>query len=113
MAMIPPPPVPLPHHCSANAPQFDPNNNSTLEVYLADYELSAKAAHLTLAEKLSQSTHSLEKQEKEDWESFPEFQATPLDSDAFKEALFRDYPDTRKAYVSSEILDEFIKEKSQ
>src|SRR5882724_332523 len=79
MAMVPPPPVPLPHQHSANTPQFDPHNHSTLEVYLADYELASKATHLTVADKLSQSTHYLEKQEKEDWESFPEFHATPPD----------------------------------
>src|SRR5882724_9304693 len=33
--------------------------------------------------------------------------------DAFKEALFRDYLNAWKAYVSSEVLDEFIEEKSQ
>jgi len=37
----------------------------------------------------------------------------PPDWDAFKEALFRDYPDAWKAYMSSEVLDEFIEEKSQ
>ena len=77
-----------------------------------DYELAAKASHLTAANTLSQSTCYLEKQEKEDWESLPEFHTTPPDWDTFKEALFRDYPDPRKAYVSSEVLDEFIKEKS-
>ena len=96
MATIPPPLVPLPHHHSANAPQFDPCNHSTLEVYLVDYELAAEAAHLTPAKKLSQPTCCMEKQEKEDWESFPEFQATPPDWDAFKEALFRDYMDAKK-----------------
>ena len=78
-----------------------------------DYELAAEPAHLTLAEKLSQSTRYLEKQEKEDWESLPKFKAAPHDWDTFKEALYRDYPDARRSYVSSEILDEFIKEKSQ
>jgi len=113
MAMVPPPPVLIPHQHSANAPQFDPHKHSTLEVYLADYELAAKAAHLTAADKISQSTRYLEKQEKEDWESFPKFQATPPDWDAFKEALIRDYPDTWKAYMSSEVLEKFIEEKSQ
>src|SRR5882724_1651708 len=37
----------------------------------------------------------------------------PPDWDAFKEVLFRDYPDAWKAYMSSEVLDEFIKEKSR
>ena len=97
----------------ANTLQFDPCNHSTLKVYLADYELAAKAAHLTVANKLSQSTCYLEKQEKEDWESFPKFHAMPPDWYTFKEALFRDYPDAQKAYMSSEVLDEFIEEKSQ
>jgi len=66
-----------------------------------------------VADKLSQSTCYLEKQEKEDWESFPKFHAMPPDWYTFKEALFRDYPDAQKAYMSSEVLDEFIEEKSQ
>jgi len=37
----------------------------------------------------------------------------PPDWDAFKEALFRDYLDARKAYMSSQVLDKFIKENSQ
>ena len=111
--MVPPPPVPFSHQHSANTPQFDPHNHSTLEVYLVDYELAAEAAHLTVADKLSQSTCYLEKQEKEDWESLPKFHATPPNWDTFKEALFRDYPDAWKAYMSSEVLDEFIEEKSQ
>src|SRR5882724_3969769 len=37
----------------------------------------------------------------------------PSDWDTFKDALFRDYPDAWKAYVSSEVLHEFIEEKSQ
>jgi len=62
-----------------------------------DYKLAAKAAHLIPAEKFLQSTHYLEKQEKEDWDSLPKFQAMPPDWDAFKEALFRDYPDARRS----------------
>src|SRR5882724_11428766 len=50
MAMVPPPPVPLPHQCSANTPQFDPHNHFTLKVYLGDYELADEAAHLTAAD---------------------------------------------------------------
>src|SRR6266481_9837218 len=107
-----PPVIPLPHRQSTNAPRFDPENYSTLEVYLLDYELVAKAAHLTPAERLSQSTQYLGKQEKEDWESLPEFHAMPPDWDAFKEALFRDYPNARKPNISSAILDVFIEEKS-
>jgi len=113
MATVPLPPVPLPHHQSTNAPRFDPENHSTLKVYLSDYELAAEAAHLMPAERLSQSTRYLGKQEKEDWESLPEFHSTPPDWDAFKEALFRDYPNARKPNISSAILDIFIGEKSQ
>jgi len=82
-------------------------------VYLGDCKLAAEATHLTAANKLSQSTRYLEKQEKEDWESLPEIHTMPPDWDTFKEALFRDYPDAWKAYVSSEVLDEFIEEKSR
>ncbi len=112
-AVVPPPVVPLPHRQSTNAPRFDPENHSTLVVYLLDYELAAEAAHLTPAERLSQSTRYLGKQEKEDWESLPEFHATPPDWDAFKEALFRDYLNMRKPNISSAILDVFIEEKSR
>ena len=56
MATAPPPAGPLPHRQSANAPRFDPDDHSTLEVYLSDYELAAEAAHLTPAERLSQPT---------------------------------------------------------
>src|SRR6266481_9194913 len=57
----------------------------------------------------------LGKQEKEDWESLPKFNATPPDLDAFKEALFWDYPNTREPLniITSVILDTFIEEKSQ
>ena len=90
MATIPLAPVPLPHRQAANAPRFYPENHSILEVYLMDYKMAADAAHLTPAERLAQATHYLGKQEKEDWESLPEFHATPPDWDTFKEALFRD-----------------------
>ena len=66
-----------------------------------------------MAKNLLQSSCYLEKQEKEDWESFPEFQAMLHDWDTVKEALYRDYPDARQSYVSSKILDKFIEEKSQ
>ena len=59
-------------------------------MYLSDYKLAADAALLTPAERLSQSTRYLPAQEKEDWESLPEYHATPLDWDAFKAALFRE-----------------------
>jgi len=76
-----------------------------------DYELAAKAAHLTAVDKLSQSTHYLEKQEKEHWENLPE--STPcLLTGMPSKRPFRDYPDAWKAYVSSEVLDKFIEEKS-
>ena len=58
-------------------------------------------------------TRYLGKQEKEDWENLPEFHATPPDWDAFKEALFRDYPDARKSHTSLAVLDVFVEEKSQ
>ena len=73
----------------------------------------ADVAHLTPTECLAQATRYLGKQEKEDWESLPEFHATPPDWDAFKEALFRDYLDARKSHMSSAVLDIFVKEKSQ
>ena len=51
-------------------------------------------------------------QEKEDWESLPEYCATPPDWDTFKATLFRDYPDAKRPSPSSAILDVFIDEKS-
>ena len=95
MASVPPPAVPLPLRQSANTPRFDPSDHSTLQVYLSDYELAADVALLTPVERLSQSTRYLPAQEKEDWESLPKYRATPLDWDAFKAALFRDYPDAK------------------
>ena len=92
MATILPLAVPLPQRQSPNTLCFDLNDHSTLEAYILDYELAAEAAHLTPAEWLSQCTHYLGKQEKEDWEGLPEFMATPPDWEAFKEALYRDYP---------------------
>jgi len=55
------------------APHFDPKNSSTLCMYLLDYEPLAKAAQLTLAERLAQSTQYLTKEDKDDWENLPEF----------------------------------------
>ena len=111
MASIPPLAVPLPLHQSANAPRFDPTDHSTLQVYLSDYELAADAALLTPVERLSQSTRYLAAQEKEGWESLPKYRATPPDWDAFKAALFRDYPDAKQPSPSSAILDIFIDKK--
>ena len=112
MASILPPAVPLPLHQSANAPRFDLTDHSTLQVYLLDYELVADTALLTPAEHLSQSTQYLAAQEKEDWESLPEYRVTPPDWDTFKAALFRDYPDAKRPLPSSAILDVFIDKKS-
>ena len=92
MATIPLPAIPLPQCQSPNTLRFNPKDHSTLETYLSDYELAAEVAHLTPAERLSQCTFYLGKQEKEDWEGLPEFMATPPDWEAFKEALYRDYP---------------------
>src|SRR6266481_38071 len=47
-----------------------------------------------------------------DWETLPEFQATPPDWKAFKAALFRDYPDAQEPEPSSVELDKFIEEHS-
>src|SRR5882724_27268 len=84
-------PIPLPQRQSPMAPHFDPKNSSTLCTYISDYELLAKAAQLTPAKQLAQSTCYLTKEDKDDWENLPEFEATFPDWDAFKEALFREY----------------------
>src|SRR6266481_3410209 len=47
-----------------------------------------------------------------DWETLPEFQATPPDWKAFKAALFRDYPDAQEPEPSSVELNKFIEEHS-
>ena len=47
-----------------------------------------------------------------DWEGLPKFTATPPDWEAFREALYQDYPNARKL-VTSEILNTFIEERSQ
>ena len=112
MATMPLPAIPLPQCQSPNMLRFDPKDHSTLETYLSDYELAADAAHLTPAERLSQCTRYLGKQEKEDWEGLPEFKAIPPDWDTFKEALFQDYPNARKL-VTSAALNSFIEERSQ
>ena len=52
-------------------------------------------------------------QEKEDWESLPEYHATLPDWDTFKATFFRDYPDAKRPSPSSAIQDIFIDEKSR
>ena len=69
-------PIPLPQRQSPTAPRFDPKNPSTLCTYISDYELLAKAAQLTPAEQLAQSTHcntlkhSLQRRVVENWPVF-------------------------------------------
>jgi len=81
------------------APHFDSKNPSTLCTYLLDYESQAKVVQLTLAKCLAQSMCYLTKEDKDDWENLPEFEATLPDWDTFKEALFREYPKTRKPFI--------------
>src|SRR5882672_4913161 len=107
------PPIPLPQRQSSTAPHFDSKAPSTLCTYLSDYESLAEAAQLTPGERLSQSTHYLTKEDKDDWENLPEFEASPPDWAAFKEALFREYPKARKPFISSADLGKFTDEKSQ
>jgi len=52
-------------HCSLP----DPQTPSTLGTYLSDYESLAEVAQLTLGECLTQSTHYLAKEDKEDLET--------------------------------------------
>src|SRR6266481_5202264 len=80
-------PVPLPVRHSRKAPHFNPACPSTLQDYLYDYELLAEAAQLTPAEQLAKCTRYLERSIRMDWETLPEFQATPPDWKAFKAAL--------------------------
>ena len=105
-------PIPLPVRHSHEAPHFNPACPSTLQDYLYDYELLAEAAQLTPAEQLAKCTCYLERDIRMDWETLPEFKATPPDWKAFKAALFRDYPDARDPEPSSVDLDKFIKEHS-
>src|SRR5882724_4888130 len=95
------------------APRFDPKNPSTLCTYISDYESLVEAAQLMLAERLAQSTHYLTEEDKDDWENLPEFEATFTDWDAFKEALFREYPNARKPFMSSADLGRFVEEKAK
>src|SRR5882724_2074870 len=106
-------PVPLPQWQSPTAPRFDPQNPSTLCTYLSDYESLAGAAQLTLAECLAQSTRYLTKEDKDDWENLPEFTDTFPDWDMFKQALFREYPNARKPFISSADLGKFVDKKCQ
>jgi len=82
-------------------------------MYLSDYESLAKAVQLTLGECLAQSTCYLTEEDKDDWENLPEFGATLPDWDTFKQALFREYPNARKPFISSADLGIFIDEKSK
>src|SRR5882672_5176625 len=107
------PPIPLPQRQSSMAPHFDSKTPSTLCMYLSDYESLAEAAQLTPGECLSHSTHYLDKEDKDDWENLMEFEATPPDWAAFKEAIFREYPKARKPFVSSSDLGLFVDEKSK
>src|SRR5882724_5169140 len=107
------PPIPLPQRHSSTAPRFDPQNPSTLITYLSDYKSLAESAQLTPGKRLAQSTCYLAKEDKSDWENLPEFIATLQDWDAFKEALFREYPSARKPFISSADLDVFAEEKSK
>src|SRR5882672_8783886 len=95
------------------APHFDSKTPLTLCMYLSDYESLAEAAQLTPGERLSHSTHYLDEEDKDDWENLTEFEATPPDCAAFKEALFREYPKARKPFVSSADLSLFVDEKSK
>src|SRR5882724_5202382 len=105
--------IPLPQRQSPTAPCFDPKNPSTLCMYLSDYESLAGAAQLTPAERLAQSTRYLTEEDKDDWENLPEFTDTFPDWDTFKQALFRQYPNARKPFISSADLGKFVDEKCQ
>src|SRR5882672_9116370 len=107
------PPVPLPQRQSSTAPRFDSKTPSTLCMYLSDYESLAEAAQLTPGDHLSHSTCYLDEEDKDNWENLTEFEATPPDWAAFKEALFREYPKARKPFVSLASLSLFVDEKSK
>src|SRR5882724_2984908 len=104
-------PVPLPQWKSPTAPHFNPKNPSTLCTYLLDYESLAKAAQLTPAKCFAQSTQYLTEEDKYDWENLPEFVDTFPDWDTLKQALFREYPNARKPFISSADLGKFVDEK--
>jgi len=94
-------------------PHFNPKNPSTLCTYILDYEALAKAVQLTPGEHLAQSMHYLTKEDKDDWENLSEFEATLPDWDTVKQDLFREYPNTRKLFITSADLGRFISEKSK
>ena len=73
----------------------------------------AEAAQLSPEEQPTQSTHYLTGEDKDDWENLLEFEAMPLNWNMFKEALFRNYPNTRKHFISSADLVIFVEEKSK
>src|SRR5467141_1349868 len=107
------PPIPLPQRQSSMAPHFDSKTPSTLCMYLSDYESLAEAVQLTPGEHLSHSTRYLDEEDKDDWENLMEFEATPPDWAAFKEALFREYTKARKPFVSLANLSLFVDKKSK
>src|SRR5882724_9242973 len=94
------------------APHFNSKTPSTLGTYLSDYESLAEAAQLSPEEHLVQSTCHLTGEDKEDCENLPEFEATPPNWISFKEALFWEYPKSRKPFISSANLDTFVEKKS-
>ena len=104
--------IPLPVRYSRESPHFDPACPSTLQDYLYDYELLVEAAQLNPVDQLVNCTHYLKRDIRMDWETLPEFRATPPDWKAFKAALFRDYPDAQDPEHSSAKLDKFIEEHS-
>src|SRR5882724_6047978 len=106
-------PIPLPQRQSPMAPHFYPKNPSTLCTYISDYESLAEVAQLMPAKRLAQSTRYLTEEDKDDWENLSEFEATFQDWDAFKEALFREYPNARKPFISLANLGRFVDEKAK
>jgi len=64
-------------------------------------------------EHIAQSTCYLTKEDKVDWENLSEFEATLSDWDTFKQALFREYPNARKQFISSADQGRFINEISK
>jgi len=55
----------------------------------------------------------LAEEDKGDWVNLPEFTTTHLDWHIFKEALFRQYPRSRKAFISLADLETFTDERSK
>jgi len=60
-----------------------------------------------------QSNRYLTKEDKDNWENILEFEGTPPDWAAFKEAHFREYPKARKPFISLADLGHFVNEKSK